>query len=86
LKIKNNYLRCFCEDLDATKTARFLGMNGKTINYYFSLFREKIIHYLIEQTKFSGEVEVDESYFSESSECGVNRNVEQLVRLLYLEF
>jgi transposase len=49
--------------LDATKTARFLGLNRKTINHYFNLFREEITRYSIEQTKFGGEVEVDESYF-----------------------
>ena len=56
-------LKCFCEDLDATKTARFLGLNRKTVNHYFNCFREKIVRYSIEQSKFSGEVEVDESYF-----------------------
>ncbi len=41
-KIKK-ILRCFCEDLDATKTAKILEINRNTINRYFNLFREKIL-------------------------------------------
>jgi transposase len=60
---QNKILRYFCEDLDATKTARFLNLNRKTINKYFNFFREEIVRDSIRQTKFSGEIEVDESYF-----------------------
>ena len=49
--------------MDATKTAKFLNLNRKTVNKYFNFFREEIVRDLISQTKFSGEVEVDESYF-----------------------
>jgi transposase-like protein len=49
--------------LDATKTARFLNLNRKTVNKYFNFFREEIVRDSIAQSKFSGEVEVDESYF-----------------------
>ena len=60
---QNKILRYFCEDLDATKTARFLNLNRKTINKYFNFFREEIVRDSIRQTKFSGEIEVDEGYF-----------------------
>jgi len=60
---QNKILRYFCEDLDATKTARFLNLNRKTVNKYFNFFREEIVRDSIRQTKFSGEIEVDESYF-----------------------
>jgi transposase len=60
---QNKILQYFCEDLDATKTAKFLDLNRKTINHYFNLFREEIMFDSIRQAKFSGEVEVDESYF-----------------------
>jgi transposase len=60
---QNKILQCFCEDLDATKTAKFLNLNRKTINNYFNLFREEIVRDSIRQAKFFGEVEVDESYF-----------------------
>ena len=60
---QNKILQYFCEDLDATKTARFLNLNRKTINKYFNFFREEIVRDSIEESKFSGEVEVDESYF-----------------------
>lgn len=56
-------LRCFCEDIPASKTARLLSFNPKTIDRYYNLFRERITQYSVEQAKLSGEVEIDESYF-----------------------
>ncbi len=64
-KIKQGrILRCFCEDLNATKTAHLVDVNVNTIDRYFSLFRKKILLFSIaEGERFGGEVEVDESYF-----------------------
>lgn len=62
-KIKK-IIQCFCEDLDATRTSRILGINRNTINRYFNLFRELIFQSLeVEKMKASGEFELDESYF-----------------------
>ncbi len=61
-KIKK-ILKCFCEDIDASKTARLLEINRRTIDRYFNIFREKITLYSIAQSKESGEFELDESYF-----------------------
>ena len=60
---QNKILQYFCVDLDATKTAKFLNLNRKTINKYFNFFREEIVRNSIRESKFSGEVELDESYF-----------------------
>jgi len=57
-------LKCFCEDLTATQTSKILDLNRNTINHYFNLFRQLIFNYqskLIHE--FTGEVELDESYF-----------------------
>lgn len=56
-------LRCFSEDLPAIKTSALLGLNPKTVDRYYNLFREKIARHSIEEAKFGGEVEIDESYF-----------------------
>jgi transposase len=65
-KIKK-IIRCFCADIDATKTSIILGLNRKTINHYFHLFREQIYNHQIQDfNKFFGIVEVDESYFGPS--------------------
>lgn len=57
-------LSCFCVDITATQTAAILGMNRKTIDRYFNHFRERILEYQHEQlAPFSGEIELDESYF-----------------------
>jgi transposase-like protein len=56
-------LRCFCADLNAIKTAQILNLNRKTIDRYFNIFREKIAKFSLEEAKFSGVCEVDESYF-----------------------
>lgn len=57
-------LRCFCEDLTATQTANVLGLNRNTVNRYYQLFRTLIADYQESLAPdFSGEVELDESYF-----------------------
>ena len=64
--------KCFCIDLTATQTSEMLGLNRKTINRYYNLFREAIYrHQLAEKRKFVGEVEVDESYFGRSRIRGI---------------
>ena len=61
---RRHLLRCFIEDLSATQTARMTGLNRKTINDWFRTFREKIAEYQeASNDGFSGEVELDESYF-----------------------
>ena len=62
-KIKK-ILRCFCDELTSTQTARFLGLNRNTVDRFFNIFREAIATYQEEQKiKLSGHVEIDESYF-----------------------
>lgn len=62
--ILKKVIRCFCLDIDATKTAILVDLNRKTINRYFNLFRERIFEcQLAEFEQMVGEVEVDESYF-----------------------
>lgn len=60
----NKILLYFSEDLTATKTARLLKLNRKTIDRYFAIFREKIFKYTqTENIKTTGIFECDESYF-----------------------
>ena len=62
-KIKN-ILRCFCGDATATQAAQIFGLNRKTINRYYQIFRECIFRAsMAEASKESGVFEVDESYF-----------------------
>ena len=62
-KIKK-IMRFFCEDITASKTAILLGINRNTINRYFNLFRQKITAQRNDMgSLFSGEIELDESYF-----------------------
>jgi len=57
-------LRCFCVDITATRTAVLLGYNRRTIDRYFSVFREHILEYQHQALMpFAGEIELDESYF-----------------------
>ena len=57
-------IKCFCIDIDASKTAQLLKLNRKTINRYFNVFRTLICHHQCsEKERFIGVVEVDESYF-----------------------
>jgi len=57
-------LRCFCVDITATRTAVLLGYNRRTIDRYFSIFREHILECQHQALMpFAGEIELDESYF-----------------------
>ena len=54
----------FCVDIPACKTASLLGYNRHTLERYYTLFREGILEYQHEtMSPFTGEVELDESYF-----------------------
>ena len=60
----NKILLYFSEDLTATKTANLLGLNRRTIDRYFAIFRKKIFKYTCrESINGSGVFECDESYF-----------------------
>ena len=57
-------MRCFCDDLTASTTAKILSINRNTINAYFTEFRVKILENSIkEHNKEFGIFELDESYF-----------------------
>jgi len=53
-KIKK-IIKCFCEDIPASKAAGLLDINRNTINRYYNLFREIIYkHQMGTTSNFSG--------------------------------
>lgn len=58
-------IKCFCVDVDATKTGELLEYNRKTVNRYYGIFRKAVYVDRINafKEKIGGEIEVDESYF-----------------------
>lgn len=57
-------MRCLCVDLTASQAAVLLGLNRKTVNRYYGLFRVAIAAAQERDlAAFSGIVEVDESFF-----------------------
>ena len=50
-------------DIDASRIADLTGLNRNTINRHIKLFRERIVILCNQNSPFSGDVEVDESYF-----------------------
>ena len=56
-------LKYFALDIEATKIALLTGLNRNTINKYLLLIREVIALECEQESPFSGEVEVDESFF-----------------------
>ncbi len=71
-KIKK-LIKCFCNDVDATKSADILGLNRNTVNRYFRILRELIYAKQMSDKKlFFGEVELDEAYFGAKRLRGVN--------------
>ncbi len=56
-------LQLFCLDIDAHTIALIIGLSRNTINRYVRLIRERIAELCSRSSPFSGEIEVDESYF-----------------------
>ena len=56
-------LKCFSQDLDTYVTADLTGISRHTVRKYFEKFRKRMLKWSQDETPFSGEVEVDESYF-----------------------
>lgn len=59
-------VKYFSEDLNATQIANLTKISRPTINKYLRTFRIRILEYCNDQSPFSGEIEVDESYFGAS--------------------
>jgi transposase-like protein len=56
-------LKLFALDLTATQIAVLTGLNRNTVNRYLRLIRQAIAGHCQRESPFSGEVELDESYF-----------------------
>lgn len=56
-------LELFVSDFTATQTSELVGISRNTVNRYYLIFRELIVHSSIEESKEYWEFEVDESYF-----------------------
>ena len=54
---------CFSKDLDTYLSAEISGISRQSISVIFQKLRKRIVVWLENEQKFSGEVEVDESYF-----------------------
>ena len=56
-------VKLFSLDLDASQITKITGLNRNTINRYLTEIRTRIAEFCERQFPFSGEVEVDESFF-----------------------
>lgn len=56
-------LKLFALDLTATQIAALTGLNRNTVNRYLRLIRQAIAEHCERESPFSGDVELDESYF-----------------------
>ena len=56
-------LKLFALDLTATQIAAVTGLNRNTVNRYLKLIHQTIAHHCQRESPFSGDVELDESYF-----------------------
>ena len=65
------FVRLFCADLNATQIAQVTGLNRNTVNRLLNGVRERIAATCEAESPFSGEVEVDESYFGARRVKGV---------------
>jgi len=56
-------VKFFSYDLTATQIAQITRLNRNTVNRYLKAIRKRIAEYCEQESPFSGEVEVDESFF-----------------------
>jgi len=71
-------IKHFCVDINASKTAYLTGINRNTVNKYYSLFRQLIFKKQTKELKrFTGEVEMDESYFGASRLRGFRKKMKR---------
>ncbi|HEU0144693.1 MAG TPA: IS1595 family transposase [Nitrososphaera sp.] len=56
-------LKLFALDLTATQITALTGLNRNTVNRYLTLIRQTIAEHCQRESPFSGDVELDESYF-----------------------
>ena len=56
-------IKCFALDLTANRTAQVVGLTHKTVNQIYLKIRSRLAEDCQRASPFSGEVEVDESYF-----------------------
>jgi hypothetical protein len=56
-------LLLFAAALDASQIASLTGLSRNAINRYLKTIRQRLVEYCDAQSPFSGEVEVDESFF-----------------------
>src|ERR1035437_3591407 len=59
-------VRCFALDLTATETAALTGISVRSVNTIYLRIRERLAEVCEAQSPFSGQGEVDESYFGPS--------------------
>ena len=56
-------MKCFANDFDSYSTAEISGISRRSIQKYFDKLRNRIVEWVSNEKPFSGEVEVNESYF-----------------------
>ena len=56
-------LKLFALDLTANQVTVLTGLNRNTVNRYLTLIRQAVAQHCERESPFSGEVELDESYF-----------------------
>ena len=56
-------VKMFLVDLDASQITKISNLNRNTINRYLTAIQRRIAEYCERKSPFSGEVEIDESYF-----------------------
>ena len=63
-------IKYFSLDLEAKKISILTGISEQTLTKYFYKIREKLAEFCADEAKFSGIVEVDESYFGAKRQRG----------------
>lgn len=56
-------VKLFALNLEATQIAELTGLNRNTVNRFLHAIRERLAEFCEQQSPFSGEIEVDESFF-----------------------
>jgi len=73
-------VKLFSLDLEAEQTAQIVNLSRNIINKYYKAFRQRIVELCKENSPFTGEIEVDESYFGANISIKITR--EMLIKII----
>jgi transposase-like protein len=86
LKIKQNIIECFCNDLTINQTRDKLSINYTTVQKYYTIIREDIVNYLEHKYDQNKIIAYDEYIYIEKSKRKKKSNIFEAENFITFEY